>query len=170
MKRISIVLIALLAVALLPVHAAYAHVFISDTTNTQGAIIHINPDDDPVAGQPSTLYFDTQTPQTAAELTVENTDGLHEKIKGTTDGSLAVYTCTFPAQGVYNLTFTTTANNKTLTFRYDQRVSRGTIASATYQPTYPWAEALFIASCIGLALIVIVAFNRRKAIAKHSTF
>ena len=37
-----------------------AHVLVADESNTYGAVIHVMPDDDAVAGTETTIYFDTQ--------------------------------------------------------------------------------------------------------------
>lgn len=170
MKRIAIIAIVLLGALMLPVQPVSAHVFISDSIGTKGAILHINPDDDPIAGQSSTLFLDTQISLRRAVLTITAQTGTVTTIDATITGSLATFTYTFPTQGAYTLNFETTTDTTHDTFSYTQRVSRGSATTTLIKPVHTWAELLLISSCIGLGVLAIIAFNHRKAIAKHSTF
>jgi len=170
MKKLVGIFIVAIVVAALYGQSASAHVLITDTTNTKGAILHITPDDDPIAGDAATLYFDMQGAGEAVSMTITDAAGVVETSTAKVNGSLATSTYTFPAQGVYRLTFTEKVNDKKYTFVHSQRVSRGVTASALDTPLYPWAELLLIASGVAFAVLVIVAFNRRKTIARHSTF
>lgn len=166
-------LILVAAIALLVTgQPASAHVLISDETGSKGAILHIIPDDDPVAGQKATLFFDTQndllSDRSNVKLTIKNDSGEQVDVPTKTSGSLATADYLFPAQGHYTLTYAIAANGKTVTFVQSQRVSRGTIGSALDRPTYTWAELLTIGSSIGLALLAVAMINHRKEIAQHS--
>lgn len=48
---------------------AYAHVLVSDESNTVGAVLHITPDDDPIAGESAHIFFDVQDKNSLAALT-----------------------------------------------------------------------------------------------------
>lgn len=173
MKKMIVCLLGLI-VSFAMVSTTSAHVLITDETHTRGAILHIIPDDDPIAGQQATLYFDMQNQASTADgsvsLTIRGANGQIANVKTQTNGTLATATYTFPAQGAYELTFTVKPDGKTYTFKQSQRVSRGVAASALDKPTYVWAEILLLASVIGLVLLGITAFNHRKDIAKQSTF
>lgn len=173
MRKMLLCLLALAACfAITP--TASAHVLITDTTKAQGAILHIIPDDDPIAGQKATLYFDAQNQVVQKDSTVavaiKDAGGQQDEVEARIDGSLVTADYTFPAQGAYELTFTIKTDSKTYAFTQSQRVSRGVAASALDKPTYPWAEMLLLASGISLVLLGVMAFNRRKGIAKQSTF
>lgn len=151
-----------------------AHVLITDTTQSHGAILHIIPDDDPIAGQESTLYFDTQARllggnENTSSLTITDQSGEQVVIATAIDGTLITAAYTFPAQGVYQLTFTVRSAGKTYTFEHSQRVSRGTVGSALDTPSYVWAEALGIVSTLGLTGLVLIIIRHRKRIAQQST-
>lgn len=149
---------------------AAAHVLIKDVSGAKGAIVHIQPDDDPIAGEPATLYFDTQgTQNDTVSLKVRNIPtGKTDEIAPTTaSGSLAALRYTFPTQGVYELTFKVSDEN-TYTFTKYQRVSRGIATNNSTSSTYVWAEMLFIASGIGLIVLFATFINHRKDIAVNS--
>lgn len=172
MRRLALLLLCL-ATPLLVTSPATAHVLITDTTRTKGAVLHITPDDDPVADKPSTLYFDLQElgeGDKRVRLTVTDAAGQSAQIPMQVSGTLATASYIFPVQGAYKLAFTVKDDGKTYTFKQSQRVSRGLTDSALNKPAYSWAEALLLSSVIGLALLAIVVFNRRKDIARQSTF
>jgi len=160
---------------ILPVHSAAAHVLITDDTKTKGAILHINPDDDPIAGQASTLYLDTQDQLTkdkdvAVSLLITDSTGKEITIPMKLSGTLAAADYIFPVQGLYHLSFKITSGSKTTVFEQSQRVSRGTAGSALDRPSHAWAEILALISGISIILLAIAVFNRRETIAKQSTF
>jgi hypothetical protein len=173
MKRffVGIILAACLFICSQPVSA---HVLVTDDTKTKGAILHIIPDDDPAAGEEATFYFDTQDnlldANSSVKLTVKNTTGTIQAVDTKIDGSLVTAQYIFPTQGVYELTFIATSNDKKYTFTQSQRVSRGVSVGALNQPTHTWAEVMLLTSGIGFMLLLIFAFNKRKDIAKRSTF
>lgn len=151
---------------------ALAHVLVADDSNTNGAIVHITPDDDPVAGEPATIYFDAQEQllDDTAVVSVMITDGSSASavtnIKK--DGSLITVQYVFPAQGLYTLTFTINSDGKTYVFERSQRIARGVSAEALEQKQYAWAEMLLVASGASSAALAIVAWNRRQDIARQS--
>lgn len=154
-----------------------AHVLIMDNSGSIGAILHVAPDDDPVAGQPSSLYFDIQSQtfsqhQHSISLYVTDQQGQQTQIPITSIGNTARATYTFPVQGAYKLVLAANTKNvatdHTHTFTYTQRVSRGVAGSALDKPTYAWAEMLLIAGMVLTALLAITFLNRRKSIAVQS--
>lgn len=151
-----------------------AHVLITNTTKTNGAVLHITPDDDPVAGKQSTFYFDTQNKTSLApaevQLTVTDQSGIITAVETTVEGSLIMATYTFPSQGVYDINYTLKSNDTVMTFTQAQRVSRGITSSETTTMTHEWAEIALLLAIIGFVMLSIIAFNRRKEIIKHSTF
>lgn len=173
MKK-GILALLIVAACFMPVSEASAHVLVMDETKTTGAVLHIIPDDDPIAGQPSSLYFDMQDALTrddvVVELLISNSRGDSEIVETKRSGSLVTATYTFPAQGVYGLTYTVTSGDEAYTFRQAQRVSRGISSVTLEQPFHAWAQVLLAISVFGLAIVAIVAFNRRKEIAEQSTF
>ena len=172
--------IALVAVAILAIIAftnsprAYAHVLIHDTGGANGAILHIVPDDDPIAGKKATLFFDMQAragKDTKVNLTIRR-EGADEAVpvKTSLDGSLATADFIFPSQGVYYLEYEVKSANTVSLFKQSTRVSRGTVVGAVNKPRHGWAEGLLVACAGIIAALAVVAFNRRHDIAKQSRF
>jgi hypothetical protein len=171
MKKVLTALI--IVTTLFLVTPASAHVLITDESQTVGAILHINPDDDPIAGQESTVYFDTQgeliaQQNTQLSLTVTGPTNSTANPKTAIDGTLATTNYTFPVQGVYKLTYIVNTNSKTTVFNYTQRVSRGKAASALDTPTHVWAEAAVTFASAGLVVLTVIAITQRKAILQRS--
>lgn len=155
-------------------YAAYAHVFVTDETNTKGAVLHIVPDDDPIAGQPATLYFDGQdgiiTDDSEIRLTVQAQGGVADTIGMKKNKTTATADYTFPVQGVYKVSVIVKNSDQTYVFHHSQRVSRGVAGESLSAAHTEWAKVLLIAGLVGLCVLGIVAYNRRKAIARQSTF
>ena len=175
MKKLSLlVLSGILIVFLMPTQSAYAHVLIRDTSGSKGAILHIIPDDDPIAGQEATLFFDIQNnAKSVGKVTLDITkQGSSEAVpvKTNFDGSLATADYTFPSQGVYLLKYQVKTNNETYTFEQSTRISRGVMIDSIDRSHYIWAECLLLLCGIAFVILLIVAFNRRHDIAKQSTF
>ncbi len=151
-----------------------AHVLVTDETKTRGAVLHIIPDDDPVAGEKATLYFDMQEEfsesKAAVTLYVKDENGKEKNVDTKANGSLVTADYVFPAQGSYGITYTVISGDKTYVFNQAQRVSRGASSTTSNKPNHAWAEIMLIASAISIAVLAIIAFNLRKDIAKQSTF
>lgn len=60
MSKLHFICLIVLGVLILPASVS-AHVLITDKNNQIGSVLHITPDDDPIAGQPSALYFDIES-------------------------------------------------------------------------------------------------------------
>lgn len=161
-------LVAALAIA----EQTSAHTLITDQTGQKGAILHIMPDDDPIAGQEATLFFDTQ-----GGLLTENSKislVIHSVASGTTtidvkiDGSLATSKYTFPVQGVYSIVYTVANTDSEYVFEQSTRISRGTASQAGVETNTTWAEGLLVLTgALGL-ILAIIAFNHRHKIASQS--
>jgi hypothetical protein len=152
---------------------ASAHVLVNDTSDTVGAVLHIVPDDDPVAGQTANLFFDVQTErlnEKTTMLAVMNS-ATHEEaqLPVKMDGNSITAEYIFPTQGIYQLTLTVAAD-KEYTFVYSQRVSRGVSSGLSDKRAFPLAKFALIFSGTLFLFLLIVMFNYRKEIKKRSTF
>lgn len=168
MKKILFIL--LLTTITLQHQNAQAHVLITDDTNSIGAVLHISPDDDPVAGEPATFHLDLQNQRAeprSIELKIRDVSGRNPGAEVDLGTS---FSYRFPSQGVYELVFIATTESSSYTFTHSQLVSRGIAGGALEKPTYAWAEILLLTGGIGFILTVIIIFNRRKEIARQSTF
>src|SRR6478672_7835545 len=75
-KNIVILSLALIVSALI-VTPAYAHVIIRDDASKVGAVLHVTPDDDPVAGEHSDLFFSLENQSldgSVVSISITNTE------------------------------------------------------------------------------------------------
>jgi hypothetical protein len=149
-----------LLVVLFAGSTAYAHTFARD--GSIGAVLHTDPNDDPSAGSPATLYLDIQ-------------DTAHNFSSGQCDCQLAVTlgsrqlaslpvtsygtSYTFPGQGVYVLTLSGSplggGTFQPFLLHFNLRVEPARAAAASGLP--PFAKAVILATLgIGLMAILIV--------------
>ena len=167
------ILIAALIIMLLPAVVS-AHVLVTGMNGgeSRGAVIHIIPDDDPIAGEPASIYADIQeltaTDSKPVRLTITGESG-QDIVPMLVDGSLATAEYTFAYQGVYEVSISAQINDQTYVFMTSQRVSRGDVKSILDQPRHDWAIGLLVGSGAGFCLLGIVVVNRRKQIASQST-
>lgn len=162
------ILVVTLAVFPAPVQA---HTLIVDSSRNHGAVLHISPNDEPVAGEETTLYLDThgqilREPDTTVSVDITGETST-ETVKMKIQGDLATVRHTFAEAGVYNLRLTID-NSQPISFSHAQRVSRGiqsTILGVTLQ--HQWAEPLLISSGVAIIVLGIVAYNRRGQIRRQ---
>lgn len=174
-RAIGVTVIAAVFASLAFSHSASAHVLITDTSETKGAILHIAPDDSPIAGQQATLFLNTQnallTKKSNVSLTITNTTTrASDTVKVTSADDMAIADYTFPTQGVYALVFRFAAEGIDYEFSHTQRISRGVMAGTVTTERHQWAEMLLVGSVVGAGALVIIVVNRRKEIARQSTF
>lgn len=173
MKRVILGLLIVMGVSSIP-QVTFAHVLVMDTTGTQGAIVHIVPDDDPIAGDEAVIYFDRQGIDTTGDggvtLDIRNEAGSTVTVPTKTKDALTLARYTFPQQGVYELKFTVKDKNGELSFTQLQRVTRGVTNGTTSGQTHVWAEGLLVACGAGLLVLGVLFFNRRQEIKNHSRF
>ena len=166
---------AIVVAALLAAPTTQAHVLITDQTGERGAILHIVPDDDPIAGKTATLFFDTQ--HNLLDATSTATVSIHQEgsdqatqLATKIDGPLITANFVFPRQGVYQLRYTIHSSAGSLVFEHTARVSRGIAVGTLDRPRHTWAEGVLFGCSALLACLGILAWNRRKDIARQSTF
>ncbi len=153
---------------------AEAHMMLKDTVSGKGAILHINPDDDPVAGERTSFLFDVQDTspfeeQSTARLTIVDEQHHEINVLARVKGNTVVADYTFPRQGLYTLTLDIQQGDKqTHRFTESQRVSRGVINFATVRNTPLWAGVGMMCTVITAIAVAIIAFDRRKIINIYS--
>jgi hypothetical protein len=170
-KRVILCLFVLVWSCLPPMSAA-AHVLVRDQTGRAGLIMHVTPGDDPVAGVPSTIFFDVEGVSVADRDTIDVSvthNGRSDIVAVQPNGNGLRATYTFARQGVYAVRLTIDANDRRVVFVANQRVSRGVGQSSAAQ-TYAWAEIGLMAAVVGLAALSIIAWNRRHEITRASQF
>lgn len=141
MKRIAVIL-AIFAGLLIPV-AAEAHVLKTD--GQIGAVLHIDPNDDPIIGQPATFYFDIKDKQQKFSLDkcdcrfVVAQDGKELANQAFDQTTLPTYT--FTAAGVYQVVASgqpiSGSTFQQFKLAYDLRVSRSSREKTHGTVVYP---------------------------------
>ncbi|HEX8763338.1 MAG TPA: hypothetical protein VF733_06315 [Candidatus Saccharimonadales bacterium] len=173
MKKFLILLT--LCLGLLPGTAA-AHVLISDESRPIGAILHITPDDDPIAGEQSSIAFTMEGRAVSKKTHAFTLQVIDDQERAVyvpiqVNDSTATATYTFPRQGAYEIVLSAEAVNgtsPTLTFRQSQRVARGEKAATSIVSTPFWAQFGVIAALIALLVIMMTVFNRRKTLLAYA--
>lgn len=175
MKKHLAAALIFLTVLCLPAQVL-AHVLVTDTSGSYGMIVHVRPDDDPVAGEPAYFYFDLadagiRVEDYVLELKIAKEDGNIAVVKvepAGPNGAAARYV--FPVQGLYRLELTAASleSGAEITFRFNQLIGRGIASSPLDQPRYAWAEFLLVMSLAALGILVLAVIMRRKAIAAYS--
>jgi hypothetical protein len=154
---------------------ANAHVLVPDATKTTGAVLHITPDDDPVIGEPSQLFFDIQraaaTSQTHA-FTVKIVNDRDEEtvVPIQVNGNAISAAYSFPYAAVYSVQLIAEpldTTQPTLRFVHAQRVTRGG-TGLSESKAHTWAEAGLWASLVTTCALMIVGYNHRKEIIKRA--
>lgn len=173
MKNVYIVFVVVI-VSIFFAPTASAHVLVTDTSGKTGAILHIIADDDPIAGEVSSLYFEVQDAVVSegvqsVQVTITDDKGKTETIAMKVDGSLATAKYTFLLQGRYTLRFDVATTSRSYVYEQVQRVSRGATDGALTQPTYPWSEAALIGCGAVFMVGGIVLWNHRKDVWRNST-
>lgn len=151
-------LLFLLAVNLLP-HLADAHVLEKDVS--VGAILHISPDDDPLAKQESSFYFDFK--DKAGKFTLENCDCtviIRRAGEPIISKPLAeTNTVIFPAKDVYTIEVHGSPREagvfEPFTLSYDLRVEREAVVTP---PSVPNWFSVHVIHLIGVSIFTIVVF------------
>lgn len=179
MKKLVFAALTMLSLIAIP-GSADAHVLLRDTKTNIGAVLHINPDDDPAAGPISQLYFDiqdqkaaTRIPYTGYQLLITNEQGATRQTALDANGSNVTANYAFPTQGVYKLELRSGPRYDDfahVSLTYSLRVSRGVAGQNAAQNDHPLANIAAVISASLLLALAIIALNNRYAIRKNSKF
>jgi hypothetical protein len=152
---------------------AWAHVLVVDHQSNIAAVLHSNPDDDPVAGQTSQLFFDVQDaksnahiPYAAYQLVVGDESGNKIFVVTHAYGSTVSAEYTFPSQGLYQLSLRSNPayyGLQKVSLDTSLRVSRGAGARLD-RPRHDWATDSLIVAAVLMVLLLITGFNNRREI------
>ena len=173
-------LIILITIFFFLFHTTRIQAHILKTDGTIGALIHIDPDDDPYVGKQSDIFFElkdttnTFTPQ-SCDCTVQilqdgivlSTFSLFTNNEAT-DLSHRTVTYTFPQKGIYTIKLTGTPKTensfKAFTITYDIRVSRENTSSPSPDQVSINTYTLLLGSLILVAIVglfVVYRYTRR---------
>lgn len=153
---------------------AGAHMFSKDAETESGAVLHITPDDDPIAGENSLFVFDIENapppnPSIVAMLTIADDQNHAAAVPAHLNEHMVKAEYTFPSQGLYTITLTLEQNGQqTHNFTQSQRVSRGTLINETASSKPLWAGLGALASGVAAVIVAFIAFYRRKVINSYS--
>ena len=159
----TLLVLGFLGTLLFPLPAS-AHILKTD--GQIGAILHVDPDDDPFIGQPASLYFelkDTSGQFSAANCTCQvdiATDGKSlVKQPGTPSTTNGIgFSYTFPSAGVYTLTLTgqpvTPGAFQPFTLVYAQRVAREAVDQSSSKSILSYLPYILE----GLVAVVVVVY------------
>jgi len=173
MKKILLGLLPLLLFTFIMPTPASAHVLIKDDSHMLGAVLHVSPDDDPIAGHPSDLIFDVS--DSSVPITKNNYQAQllvnGAQVDASISGSFVIARYTFQSQGIFDLELLLTPQNPinpAWHFHYVQRVSRGITAQGAISQSPAWAPPLLIGSITMLLCLLLLALGRRRRIAAYS--
>lgn len=153
------ILLFLLILLPLPV---FAHQLVTD--GSIGVVLHVDPDDDPIANQNATFHFDFQDRENKFQLdhcqctVVVMQDGKELASAPLTPATLSIasYSYTFLAKGVYAIEVIGVPQPgdafQPFTVRYSQRVARDGTASGF--PAWAWVPI-----GAGIAVVLVVGFT-----------
>lgn len=153
---------------------AEAHVLLKDTVAGKGAILHVTPDDDPVAGEQTSFLFDIQDAspgkeRSVAKLTIVDDQHNETSIPARVQGNTVAAAYIFPRQGLYTLNLNMQlGDRKTHRFTESLRVSHGAINDVTVRSTPLWAGVGMLCTVIAVIALAAMAFSRRKTINIYS--
>jgi len=143
----------------------FAHVLKTD--NTIGAILHIDPEDEPIAGEPSNLFFVLKdkknhfaTKNCECTITIKQNETIIKRQTITADPknqTTIIFTYTFPKKDIYQVIMSGTPKQRNtfqrFSLTYDIRVAREKKEKNNTQTTP--LLMIIIGSIIGCALLII---------------
>ncbi len=175
------------ALMLLFAPASFASAHVLKTDGSIGAVMHIDPDDDPIVGMPATFFFEIKDKQSKfsgglCDCRARIEDNGKERFStrlfqgpGAIDLNNPVFTYTFPERGIYSISISGKPQNagafQPFTLTYDIRVDRSSSAAAN-APVNQATNHTFHYVVFGGAFIVILFLflkERRKTGNKQST-
>lgn len=165
-------------IALVPVRPAAAHVLFIDKQTNIAAVFHSNPNDDPVAGEESELFFDIQDknssvriPYSGYDLIITDETGQRTRLRMSASDSTVQAKYTFPSQGLYLLSVQSQPEYdafQKVSINGSLRVTRGVGASAKPDNSLPLIG--LVGSGTAIFLLGITFFNNREKILRNSKF
>ncbi len=180
MRKLLFSLVFLFAFTLfVPTQKAYAHVLKTD--GSIGAVIHINPEDDPIAGQESGFFFEFKDTKKAfspekcnCTFTVKqngqvlNTQSLFQDSANPSLENVSVY-YTFPQKGIYTVSVSgtpiTPGEFESFTLTWDIRVEREE-SSPSISESGNDQNIKYIVLIAAVVIIVGLVLSRKKKPAK----
>jgi hypothetical protein len=170
MKRVFLLVLSLLTLHFALLTFVSAHILATD--GSIGAILHIDPDDDPIAGEPTNLFWDFKN--TKGEFKIE---GCSCRIYIIEDGrkiddeplSSTTFTYIFPKRNVYEIRIAGQPKQgdsfQPFILSYDIRVSRETeIPDSTIQNPNKVSQRILIGAIITALGTILVLLPKKPKI------
>ncbi len=155
-----------LALAILHAAGTSAHELLRDTNGRNGAILHIAPNDDPVAGEISGLDYRLQLKPAVpggVHLKITKMLGTTETIPVILKNGIVTAEYAFPSRGIYTIELSIAqAAQQPNIFSYDVRVNRGLTGHSQSVSTPIWATLGVIGSVWGMSALTAIAYKYRK--------
>ncbi len=178
-KLFSVLLFLLVVLVWVPV--AEAHVLKTD--GSIGAVIHINPDDDPVVGEPASFFFDLKDKDSKfsaekcdcrAMVSMGEMEMFSQGLFASNDhASLNAqsFSYTFPEKGIYTVVVSgkpyLEGDFQPFTLKYDIRVSRESAGATHAMPTESSSgdvyRYLFIGGVVIVFLLIVLGGKFKSA-------
>lgn len=156
---------------------AHAHVIISDQTKKVGAVLHITPNDDPVAGQFAGLSFDIKSDEDisnwAVQLKVLRPDDKQDVVDTYTTVNNVYGEYTFRGRGVYGLQLEIKPKfsiNPPTRFVYYFKINRAVTGKGLAVKPPFWAQAGILVSLWVIAVLTTLVYKYRRQIINLSHY
>ncbi len=166
MNKQIVIVLSLLVSFLQFAQPVSAHIL--QTDKNIGAVLHIDPDDDPIVGEQSSFFFSIKDKQNkfsfancSCTVTVKETG----KIINQTTISDQTFLYTFPKKDVFQVILTGQPTNNSFqpfSLTYDIRVERETKNQSVTTNTASHITHLFVGGMILLFGIVVLIIKRRN--------
>lgn len=155
---------------------ASAHVLLTD--GSIGAVLHIDPDDDPIVNQPSSFFFDFKDTTNRINLLscdcqfeiFANGKQIYSQPIASTNKTAATLTYTFPARSIYTVKVvgnpTDGSSFSPFTLTDDVRVSRVADQPIT-EKAYPPYLIYILGICLIVLLVIFAIIKLRKDRISH---
>ncbi len=156
-----------------------AHVTYKDDSNNSLVVLHVTPDDDPIAGNETSLFFSLKDEHLSSDkniyrLLITNSDNLTIEVSTYAIEKLsfgAKYI--FPTPGRYKLKLViepvyiyATENSSNSTFEYELEVNRGVYTESKSKSKILWAYVVFIPITLISLFLGLTLYRNRKKILK----
>lgn len=173
MQKFLFFLVSLLTLHFILLTSVSAHIL--QTDGSIGAIMHVNPDDDPIAGAPSTFFWEFK--DTTNQFKIENCDctvSILQNGKTIDEEPLTTpdFTYTFPEKNVYQIHVMghpkQGASFSPFMLLYDVRVSRESEVPVAENSSQQIPPNYLIFGFIAAVLLILFLF--KKQIGKRSLF
>ena len=171
---IAVLLSLILIIITMSPMTASAHVVINSNSDKSHAIVHVSPDDDPIAGSEAVLFFDIKSELTSNsthdfDLAISSKYGTQSVLVEEVGARGVRSRYIFPDQGEYLIRLTAKDGSNDEIFEFSQQVSRGVSRShSTKRLNDFWTELTMVVSLVSLAAIMVIVINRRQQILAYT--